>query len=277
MPLATIFVNPLAVTSRQALFSIRVSALVHAGVAAVGLACSLVASPVHLHMRRGTVVWEVSFSAAESLAADAPALVFIPRIIWTRPNLAPSSWRRQTCRSRSPRPSAEALLVRAGLPQVPHELEACDCPAHDQRVATPKSQPAKAAIPETTPQPSALPPRPRAAAEFSVSTAAALPASAAVAGMEVDELPRKMAANPPPPYPNDAYQRRQEGRVLLEVHVSPRGAVEALRVLQSSGVAALDQAALDTVRDWRFEPARRGGQNVAAVVNIPIRFSLAAP
>jgi len=94
------------------------------------------------------------------------------------------------------------------------------------------------------------------------------------AGAAVDQLPRQAETNPTPPYPPDAYAQRQQGRVLLEVHIDERGLVEEIRVWQSSSVACLDKAALDTARSWRFEPARRGGQPVPIVVTVPIRFSI---
>jgi protein TonB len=167
------------------------------------------------------------------------------------------------------------LLVQAELPKLPAELEACDCPAHEQPASTPKREtptntPAPAQ-PAPMPQPDRQPP---AEPEFTVATAVALPASAATAGVEVDEPPRKVATNPPPPYPADAYQRRLQGRVILEVHITALGTVESLSVVQTSGVASLDQSALDTVRAWRFEPARRGGSPVSSVVNVPVRFEL---
>ena len=45
-------------------------------------------------------------------------------------------------------------------------------------------------------------------------------------------------------------------------------------VAQGSGHAALDEAALAAVRVWRFVPAMRGGFPVAAVAEVPIRFTL---
>ncbi|MEO8165318.1 MAG: energy transducer TonB [Betaproteobacteria bacterium] len=96
------------------------------------------------------------------------------------------------------------------------------------------------------------------------------------AGAMVDELPQKLHTNPAPPYPSDAYARRQEGRVLLEVRVDARGEVAEIRVSQSSGVPALDRAALETVKAWRFQPARQGGQAIAFTINVPIRFTIRA-
>jgi len=44
----------------------------------------------------------------------------------------------------------------------------------------------------------------------------------------------------------------------------------------TSGSERLDQAALDAVRQWRFVPAKRGSEAIAAWVVVPISFSLGA-
>lgn len=80
--------------------------------------------------------------------------------------------------------------------------------------------------------------------------------------------------NPAPGYPRVARRRAMEGTVLLEVLVSSGGRVKDLRVSQSSGHEVLDQAAVDAVRRWIFEPAQRGGEAVEMWVRVPIRFQL---
>jgi protein TonB len=42
----------------------------------------------------------------------------------------------------------------------------------------------------------------------------------------------------------------------------------------SSGSSRLDQSALDTVRRWKFVPARLGKDPIAAWVLVPIAFTL---
>ena len=82
-------------------------------------------------------------------------------------------------------------------------------------------------------------------------------------------------ANPLPPYPLVARRLGKEGLVLLDVLVAPDGRAADVRVAQTSGFAALDDSAATTVRQrWRFVPARRGGEAVAARVTVPIRFRL---
>ena len=80
--------------------------------------------------------------------------------------------------------------------------------------------------------------------------------------------------NPAPAYPPVSRRMREEGRVLLLVRVSASGQAEAAQVRQSSGFERLDEAALAAVRQWRFVPARRGDEAVAASVLVPLVFRL---
>ncbi|HQL90167.1 MAG TPA: energy transducer TonB [Syntrophales bacterium] len=80
--------------------------------------------------------------------------------------------------------------------------------------------------------------------------------------------------NRPPFYPSAARQRGWEGDVLIAAEVRPDGRIGAIRIKRSSGYASLDDSALEAVRAWRFEPAKRMGSPVDAWVEIPIRFKL---
>ena len=86
-----------------------------------------------------------------------------------------------------------------------------------------------------------------------------------VAGMEADR---------PPVYPESARRRGQQGRVILQVNVSPEGRPVTVSVEQSSGVPSLDAAALTAVERWRFVPATQAGVPVAATADVPILFRL---
>jgi len=79
---------------------------------------------------------------------------------------------------------------------------------------------------------------------------------------------------PCPVYPRTARNRGQEGVVLLSVEVLDNGRTGQILVKKSSGYALLDRAALDAVRFWRFEPAKRSQIPLTMLVDIPIRFSL---
>ena len=92
---------------------------------------------------------------------------------------------------------------------------------------------------------------------------------------EVDQAPCKLPSNPVPPYPSDALASGIEGVVLLHVRIGAEGSVEEASIQTSSGVAALDQSALSTVRDsWRFQPATRHGSPVPYEGVVPIRFEI---
>lgn len=78
--------------------------------------------------------------------------------------------------------------------------------------------------------------------------------------------------NPAPRYPPMSRRRGETGRVLLRVYVSADGLAERVEVRTSSGFERLDAAAREAVARWRFVPARRGDEKVAAWVLVPISF-----
>ena len=80
--------------------------------------------------------------------------------------------------------------------------------------------------------------------------------------------------NPKPDYPLAAKRMGMEGIVLLRVVVNPAGIPEKVSILNSSGVRLLDEAAVNTVYQWTFIPARQGGKAVSGSVNVPIRFAI---
>jgi protein TonB len=80
--------------------------------------------------------------------------------------------------------------------------------------------------------------------------------------------------NPAPAYPVASRRGGEQGRVVLRVLVNPGGSADEVQIRTSSGFVRLDEAARDTVRRWRFVPARRGEEAVPAWVLIPISFRL---
>jgi protein TonB len=71
-----------------------------------------------------------------------------------------------------------------------------------------------------------------------------------------------------------ARRAREQGKVILRVHVDAEGRVAGIELYRSSGFERLDKAALAAVRQWRFAPARSGDRAVAGVALVPINFSL---
>lgn len=80
--------------------------------------------------------------------------------------------------------------------------------------------------------------------------------------------------NPPPRYPAAARRSGDQGTVMVKVLVSSTGDPLRVDLDQSSGSGALDGAALDAVKGWRFVPARRGDRSIADWVRVPIVFRL---
>jgi TonB family protein len=73
-------------------------------------------------------------------------------------------------------------------------------------------------------------------------------------------------------YPELARQAKVEGIVDLDIRTDTTGRVRDVRVLRS--VPLLDQAAVDAVRQWVFEPVNVEGAAVDAIITVGIGFSL---
>ena len=80
--------------------------------------------------------------------------------------------------------------------------------------------------------------------------------------------------NPPPAYPLASREMGEEGRVVLRVLVNEQGLPQEVQVRTSSGFSRLDTTAQDTVRRWKFVPAKRGDIAVSAWVLVPMTFNL---
>lgn len=80
--------------------------------------------------------------------------------------------------------------------------------------------------------------------------------------------------NPHPPYPMVARRMGYHGKVVLNVEVLAEGRAGQVQLHTSSGYEILDNAALQTVKSWRFAPARHLGQPVTQWFLVPIKFSL---
>lgn len=203
---------------------------------------------------------EVSLSAAPPPAAKAapeppPAQKQAPKTEKQPPRVAPKPLVPPPPKSPPkpkpvPRPKAEPK-PEPMLPKPPPPA-ASEAPARPSEAAPATSRP-----PATETKESSAVPKPRAnAGEGKVEETA-----------HADYL-----HNPKPVYPAVARSRQWEGRVLLKVRVRADGTCGQVEVSQSSGHEVLDEAALEAVRNWRFSPAKRGGQAVESWVSVPIHF-----
>ena len=80
--------------------------------------------------------------------------------------------------------------------------------------------------------------------------------------------------NPAPPYPPLSRRMGEEGKVILRVSVNPQGGADQVEIRTSSGSQRLDESALNTVKHWKFIPAKRGDTAVQSWVLVPIAFKL---
>lgn len=133
----------------------------------------------------------------------------------------------------------------------------------------PKPQP-KPREPE--PAPSTEPAPPQAAPATPQADAA--PAAAPVALDAEPDYRADYLNNPRPPYPMVARRMGYQGRVVLNVEVLAEGRAGQVLLHKSCGYDMLDNAAIQTVKSWRFTPARRLGQPVTQWFLVPIKFSL---
>ena len=85
------------------------------------------------------------------------------------------------------------------------------------------------------------------------------------------EPPRKIK-DVAPIYPPTALVSRALGTVVIEAIVGADGKVHDAKVLHS--IPALDQSALDAVRQWEFTPSKLNGIAVAVIVTVLVQFSI---
>lgn len=78
---------------------------------------------------------------------------------------------------------------------------------------------------------------------------------------------------PDPEYSEEARKAKYQGVVVLWLVIGSDGHPREIRVARPLGMG-LDEKAVEAVRTWRFEPARKDGQPVAVVMNVEVTFRL---
>lgn len=137
----------------------------------------------------------------------------------------------------------------------------------ERRIERPRPADAPAEPPQARLVESPSPPPP------SLSPAAPAPTEAPpAAGAYVSPQPIP-GQTPAPDYPARALRRGESGTVTIRAEIGLDGVPLSVGVEQSSGSRALDRAAEDAVRRWRFQPALRAGQPTTGSVVVPITFN----
>lgn len=86
-------------------------------------------------------------------------------------------------------------------------------------------------------------------------------------------LPPRPVYDPDPDYSEEARKAKYQGTVVLWVIVGADGRPKDVRVQRPLGMG-LDEKAVEAVRRWKFEPAKKDGQAVAVQIQVEVNFRL---
>lgn len=93
----------------------------------------------------------------------------------------------------------------------------------------------------------------------------------------VDQMPEMIGGLPALysqiEYPRNAVKAGIEGRVFIQFVVDPDGNVIDPTILRDIG-AGCGKAAIEAIRNVKFEPGRMNGQKVHVQFSLPVRFKL---
>jgi protein TonB len=89
--------------------------------------------------------------------------------------------------------------------------------------------------------------------------------------LDYDQPPRPIKLTKPV-YPQEAFVKKIEGLVEVDILIDANGRVVNARIKRS--IPLLDAAALQCVREWIFSPAMKGGRPVATLATAPVTFRI---
>ncbi len=98
---------------------------------------------------------------------------------------------------------------------------------------------------------------------------AAPPAPIPVGG---DVKPARLISSTPPLYPTLAKTQRVSGNVVIDALIDATGRVTTMKIV--SGPTLLHQAAMDALRQWKYQPATLDGKPVPMHLTVSIQFRL---
>jgi len=82
----------------------------------------------------------------------------------------------------------------------------------------------------------------------------------------------KLISSTPPQYPLLAKTQHIEGNVRIDALVDENGKVSLMKVV--SGPTLLQQAAMDAIRQWKYQPATLDGKAVPMHLTVTLQFRL---
>ena len=97
-------------------------------------------------------------------------------------------------------------------------------------------------------------------------------ASSAAFPLLAETTPVKLIKKTEPVYPPDANDEKVQGSVLVKCTIGKEGKVTVAEVL--SGDTRLGAAAIESIKQWEFQPATKDGKFVDAEAKIEVNFKL---
>ena len=170
------------------------------------------------------------------------------------------------CRRERPEPGAVTPIARA---EMASPIPASPVPSVDETLPTPTSSPSPVVVGAvyevTIPGPSPGP----------LTEAEAEPTPLDLRKVtDRDVTPPVLVQRAEPRYPEASRRARKEGQVVIEAVITERGEVISPRVVQSTADSTLNEAALQAVRQWRYQPARVRGQPARVYLTLQVTFRL---
>jgi TonB family protein len=78
---------------------------------------------------------------------------------------------------------------------------------------------------------------------------------------------------PEPEFTEEARRAKHQGTVMLALIVGPDGRTRDIRVVRKLGMG-LDEKAIESAKQWKFQPATKDGKPVAVAIKIEVDFTL---
>lgn len=84
--------------------------------------------------------------------------------------------------------------------------------------------------------------------------------------------PPKAIHSPDPTYPDLPADTEPRGVVVMLIGVNAHGHVGPVQVVRSSA-PVFEKSAVDTVKSWRFKPAKKDGKSVPVQITVEMNFA----
>jgi periplasmic protein TonB len=273
-------------------------------VASVFALAALVAVGVVVFKHRSQAV------AGNSQVAQAPTVTQTPPLQNTTPEPSPQAPKTvEAIKTAAPAPTISQPEISVQPEKIVKEPEPQPAaePARTRRSSAAAEKPASAVVEKTVPEkrvisttrtsvgnlivrkdaPGEEPPPPAPTLTDAASVNRNASASSVLSGVITGGSPNVAAAAPlvvsrvkaarlisstPPTYPAIARQNRIQGDVTIELSIDPAGKVTQAKVI--SGPPFLQQAARDSVRNWKFEPASLNDKPIEYQMQVKVHFAI---